>query len=38
MYSLKGIRSTTLGGKDIKIRKSEFVAKTQFFQTLKIQY
>ena len=28
--SLKYLRSTTLGGTDIGIRKSEFVAKTQF--------
>jgi len=28
--SLKNLRSTALGNKDIEIRKSEFVAKTQF--------
>ena len=30
IYSLKYQRSTTLGSKDIGIRKPEFVAKTQF--------
>ena len=31
--SLKYLRSTTLGYKDIEIRKSEFVAKTQLLYT-----
>ena len=30
IYSLKNLRSATFGSKDIVIRKSEFVAKTQF--------
>jgi len=30
--SLKYLRSTTLGYKDIEIKKSEFVAKTQLFR------
>ena len=30
-HSKNYLRSTTLGCKDIRIRKSEFVAKTQFF-------
>ena len=30
IHNLKYLRSTTLGSKDIVIRKSEFVAKTQF--------
>ena len=30
IHSLKYLKSTTLGCKDIGIRKSEFVAKTQF--------
>ena len=30
IHSLKYLRSTTFGSKDIVIRKSEFVAKTQF--------
>ena len=30
-HSENDLRSTTLGCKDIRIRKSEFVAKTQFF-------
>ena len=33
IISLKYLRSTTLGYKDIEIKKSEFVAKTQFLQT-----
>ena len=32
---LKYLRSTTLGSKDIEIRKSEFVAKTQLLYTKK---
>ena len=35
IYSLKCLRSTTLGCKDIRIGKSEFVAKTQFLYFLK---
>ena len=31
-YSLKYLRSTTSGCKDMGPRKSEFVAKTQFFK------
>ena len=31
MHSLKYLRSTTLGCKDIAVRKSEFVAKNKFF-------
>ena len=32
---MKYLRSTTLGYKDIEIRKSEFVAKTQFLYRFK---
>jgi len=35
IHSLKYLRSTTLGCKDIGIRKSEFVAKTQFLWLIK---
>ena len=34
IYSLKYLRSTTLGCKDIRIRKSEFVAKTQYISNI----
>ena len=32
-HSLKYLRSTTFGSKDIVIRKSEFVTKTHFLRT-----
>ena len=32
-YSMKYLRSTTLGYKDIEIRKSEFVTKTKLLST-----
>ena len=35
IHSLKYLRSTTFGSKDIVIMKSEFVAKTQFLSDLK---
>ena len=36
--SLKKLRSTTLGTKDIGIRKSGFVAKTQFLYTIMYRF
>jgi len=36
IHSLKCLRSTTLGSKEIGIKKSEFVAKTQFIWWLNI--
>ena len=39
LHSLKYLRSTALGCKDIGIRKSEFVAKTQIlYQVLQMKY
>ena len=38
MYSLKYLRFTTLGWKDIKSRKSEFVAKTQDKKSFAVHY
>ena len=38
IHSLKYLRSTTFGSKDIVIRKSEFVAKTQFLFLKKFNY
>jgi len=37
IHSLKYLRSTTLGCRDIRIRKSEFVSKTQFLWVLKME-
>ena len=39
IHNLVYLRSTTLGCKDIEIRKSEFVVKTQFlYQTCRYKY
>ena len=37
IHSVKYVRSTTLGCKDTRIRKSEFVTKTQFLYSLQLE-